>query len=318
MEKFIAKIICAILTGRDYRTYVLATINERLFNEVHRMLVEIFGAKKEAKGSDWWMTSFLNEHQDKRRLLWYGGLNEKTVFNMAGTTRKSLCIDISRQNIESIRILLDELVTDEFPRLEMKLKYKGDEVVLNETESLVLLNSVAAVRLTLQGGAWSEVGKKSEKRLLFTIFRLLEMEDHQYLLVPEKIKKHEIVGNREIDGLVFCDDGQTTLRIELKLLGIGNPEIGDEAIARGVELFLTDRLTDMMIKEAENKGVTVIELRDPEALVKIYDFFTANDVSCSKPAIEEDFDAQVERINRQYDEETEDIRVLRKLREITT
>ena len=73
-----------------------------------------------------------------------------------------------------------------------------------------------------------------------------------------------------------------------------------------------------MIKEAENKGVTVIELRDPGALVTIYEFFTANDVSCSGPTIEEDFDTQVKRINRQYDEEREDIRVLRKLREITT
>jgi hypothetical protein len=37
----------------------------------------------------------------------------------------------------------------------------------------------------------------------------------------------------------------------LKLLGIGNPEIGDEALARKVDLFLIDRPTEMVKKESE-------------------------------------------------------------------
>ena len=55
-------------------------------------------------------------------------------------------------------------------------------------------------------------------------------------------KNGGFVENREIDAIVF-NKKRELITIELKLLGIGNPEIGDEALARKVGLFLIDQLS---------------------------------------------------------------------------
>ena len=42
MKELISKIIHSILTGQDYRTYVLATINKRFIDKVQELTSEIF------------------------------------------------------------------------------------------------------------------------------------------------------------------------------------------------------------------------------------------------------------------------------------
>jgi len=186
---------------------------------------------------------------------------------------------------------------------------------LNELESLILINTLAAMKLSVQGGVWSEVGKKTEKELLYTIFKLLKIKPPQYVLVFEEMKRKGLVENREIDGIVFSDDNKKALQIELKLLGIGNPEIADEALARKVDLFLIDRLTEMMIEEAAKIGVKVIELRDKEALNTIYEFFKSNNVSVTKPG-KIDFEEIVPQILEKYNEELENKKILKKAKEL--
>mgnify|MGYP000256371600 CR=1 FL=1 len=89
---------------------------------------------------------------------------------------------------------------------------------------------------------------------------MLQVPRQQYILVPDEMKRRGLVENRDIDAIVFSDDETKIIRIELKLLGIGNPEIGDEALARGVDLFLTDRLTEMMIKEAKKRSAKTLAI----------------------------------------------------------
>ena len=79
------------------------------------------------------------------------------------------------------------------------------------------------MKLTIQGGAWSEVGKKTENGLLYVIFRLLKVPDDSYILTTEEMRKKGLIGSREIDAIVFSKDKEP-ITIELKLLGIGNPE----------------------------------------------------------------------------------------------
>lgn len=95
------------------------------------------------------------------------------------------------------------------------------------------------------------------------------------------MKKKGLVENREIDAIVFNRNKEPII-IELKLLGIGNPEIGDEALARKVDLFLIDRLTEMMIKEFEKIGAKVIEFRQENPLKEIYKFFSSKNVNCDE------------------------------------
>jgi len=321
MKKLLSEIIFSILSGRDYRTFVLATINERFVTKAQELIADIFTYKK--RGGDW-IGELLKDTKNKSgkenkfKLLWYGGLNDKTVKNMTGgTSTKEVCLELGKKNIESFRLLLS---TFENPQYQLKviIKKNNEVVELDEIESIIFVNIISAMKLTIQGGAWSEVGKQAEKSLLYTIFRLLNISDEDYVLIFDEMKKKELVGNREIDAVIFSQD-KKPITVELKLLGIGNPEIGDEALARKVDLFLIDRLTEMMIAEAAKIGVKVIEFRQENALQELYEFLKSKNVLCEKPKSlsAKQLKSQVVKIVNQWNEENEGLKVVRKLKELT-
>ena len=194
-----------------------------------------------------------------------------------------MCLDLGKKNIEAFRLLLSEIESSEnLYQIRIIIKKDTEQVELDEIESIIFVNTLSAMKLTIQGGAWSEVGKQTEKSLLFTIFQLLKIPEEDYVLIFDEMKKKDLVGNREIDAIIFNRDKEP-LTVELKLLGIGNPEIGDEALARKVDLFLIDRLTDMMIRESEKVGVKVIEFRQENPLIEIYKFLISKNVNCTPP-----------------------------------
>lgn len=316
MEKSLNKIITAILTGDDYRPYVLDTINKRFIEHIHSILVLVFEARRRNASPDWWRDELISLSQKKDLMLWLSGLNKKTVRSMSGGDKKQVCLDLGRKNFQSIHGLLNEMTSDTIPRLEIRIRYQGHEVQLSEGESILLLNAIASMKLAIQGGAWSEVGKKVEKRLLFTIFEMLGVPRNQYILVFDEMARKGLVGNREIDAIVFSDDRQHKLQIELKLLA-GNPEIGDEALARGVDLFLVDRLSPMMIEEGKRRGTTTIEFRGRDALNEIYEFFRGYGVTVQKPKTT-NLASQVLAISKRYDEERERTALLQKAKELLT
>lgn len=287
MKEFISKIIYSILTGQDYRTYVLATINKRFIDKAQELISEVFEYKR--RGNNW-LEKLLEDtfqkmgKENKFKLLWYGGLNDKTVKNMTGgTSTKEVCLDLGKKNIKALQLLLEEFESfEELYQIKIIIKKDNVQVELNNVESLFFINILSAMKLTIQGGAWSEVGKKTEKGLLYTIFRLLKVPEESYILIFDEMKKKGLAENREIDAIIF-NKNKEPITVELKLLGIGNPEIGDEALARRVDLFLIDRLTEMMKKESEKMGVKVIEFRQENPLIEIYKFFASKNVDCSPP-----------------------------------
>jgi len=73
MKELISKIIYSILTGQDYRTFVLATINKRFIDKVEELTAEIFEYKK--RGDNWLEklledTSRKKGKENKFKLLW--------------------------------------------------------------------------------------------------------------------------------------------------------------------------------------------------------------------------------------------------------
>ena len=244
MKKVMSKIIHSILTGQDYRTYVLATINKRFIDKVEELTAEIFEYKKRDGN---WLEKLLEDTSKKHgqankfKLLWYGGINDKTVKNMTGgTSKKEVCLEIGKRNLESFRVLLTEIENKSPYELKIIIKKNDEQVELDELESIIFVNIISAMKLTIQGGAWSEVGKQTEKSLLYVIFSILKIPEKDYILIFDEMKKKGLVGDREIDAIVF-NKKEEPIIIELKLLGIGNPEIGDEALARKVDLFLVDK-----------------------------------------------------------------------------
>lgn len=319
MEKYIDKIIISVLKGEDYRPYVLATINKRFVDGVYSLLKKIIEARKNKAAGDWWIKELVeNSSISKKELLWFSGLNHKTVTNMANTTKREVCIDLGKQNIDSIKILIKEIekMHEGLPYIEIKIKHNKEEMVLSEQESIMLLNTISSMKLTVQGGAWSEVGKKVEKKLLFVIFELLGIPSKNYILVFDEMKRKGFVKNREIDGIIMSDDNKKIIQIEFKLLGIGNPEIGDEALAREVSLFLVDRMTTMMIEEGKKKGVNIIELRDPKALSKIADYLKKEGFKVKLPPNIKELDKIIPDITKRYDEELENKKIMFKAKEL--
>jgi len=247
-------------------------------------------------------------------------LNDKTVKNMTGgTSKKEVCLDLGKKNIEALRLLLKEFESGEnLYQIKIIIKKDVERVELDDVESLFFVNIISAMKLTIQGGAWSEVGKKTEKGLLYTIFRLLKVPEDDYVLIFDEMKKKGLVENREIDAIVFNRDKEP-LTVELKLLGIGNPEIGDEALARKVDLFLIDRLTEMMKRESEKIGVKVIEFRQENPLMEIYKFFTSKNVKCSPPesTTTKQLEGMINEIIDRWRESKEELRIVKKLKELT-
>ena len=323
MKKLISKIIHSILTGQDYRTYILATINQRFIDKAQELTSEIFEYKKRG---DNWLEKLLDDtykkkgKENKFKLLWFGGLNDKTVKNMTGgTSKKEVCLDLGKKNIEALRLLLKEFESSKnLYQIKIIIKKDDEQVELDDVESLFFVNIISAMKLTIQGGAWSEVGKKTEKGLLFTIFQLLQVPEDDYVLIFDEMKKKGLVENREIDAIVFNRDKEP-LTVELKLLGIGNPEIGDEALARKVDLFLIDRLTEMMKRESEKIGVKVIEFRQENPLTEIYKFLTSKNVNCSPPEkmTSKQLEDRIEKIIEEWRESKEELRIIKKLKEWT-
>ena len=323
MKKLIGKIVHSILTGEDYRTYVLATINKRFIDKVQELTTYIFEYKR--KGDNW-LEKLLNDtcekegKENKFKLLWFGGLNDKTVKNMTGgTSKKEVCLDLGKKNIKAFRLLLSEIESSEnLYQIKIIIKKATKQVELDEIESIIFLNTISAMKLTIQGGAWSEVGKQTEKILLFTVFQLLKIPEDCYVLVFDEMKKKDLVGNREIDAIIF-DRDKKVLTVELKLLGIGNPEIADEALARKVDLFLVDKLTDMMITESEKAGIKVVEFRQENPLMEMYNFFISKNVNCSPPEemTSDQLEEKIKQIIEQWRESKEELKILKALKEWT-
>ncbi len=323
MKEFISKIVHSILTGQDYRTYVLAMINKRFIDKAQELISEVFEYKRRG---DNWLEKLLDDtsqkigKENKFKLLWFGGLNDKTVKNMTGgTSTKEVCLDLGKKNIKALQLLLEEFESSEdLYQIKIIIKKDDAQIELDNVESLFFVNIISAMKLTIQGGAWSEVGKKTEKGLLFVIFRLLKIPDDDYILTTEEMKKKGLVENREIDAIVFSKDKEP-LTVELKLLGIGNPEIGDEALARKVSLFLIDRLTEMMKKECEKIGVKVIEFRQENPLLEIYNFLKSKNVDCSLPEkiTPKELEDRINVILTEWREEQEDLTVIKKIIEWT-
>jgi len=323
MKKLIGKIVHSILIGEDYRTYVLATINKRFIDKVQELTAEIFEHKR--KGDNWLENLLVDTYkkkgkENKFKLLWFGGINDKTVKNMTGgTSKKEVCLDLAKKNIEALKLLLKEFESGEkLYQIKIIIKKDNEQVELGDIESLFFLNIISAMKLTIQGGAWSEVGKKTEKGLLYTIFRLLKVPEDDHVLIFDKMKKKGLVENREIDAIVFNRDKEP-LTVELKLLGIGNPEIGDEALARKVNLFLIDRLTEMMKKESEKIGVNVIEFRQANSLIEIYNFLSSKNVNCDPPRkmTSKQLEDKINEIILEWRESKEELRIIKKLKEWT-
>ena len=140
---------------------------------------------------------------------------------------------------------------------------------------MIVINTLATKKIALRGGAWSSIGKKVEKPLVDKLCDILkvplENRDNKFF-VKDKNKDFD----REIDYKLISKLNRK-IKIEVKLMGKGNPESADAVIARDTNIFIADTLSEQNKNQLSYLGVEYLELKNnkniKEDFKKILDKF---------------------------------------------
>lgn len=132
--------------------------------------------------------------------------------------------------------------------------------MLNISESLIVINTLAVKRAALRGGAWSTAGKQVEKYLMLTLCKLYSVSDKNY--ETKFIRDRSKGFDREID--FYLKNDTKKYRCEVKLMGQGNPESADAIFARETNVFVADKLSDQNKNQFEQSNINWVELHSKD------------------------------------------------------
>ncbi len=251
------EIVCRLLTGQDYRPTIVQLIDTEFLNYA----IEFFKKVAEAKlnnqqiNLDWYREAMLHEDLPKEQIAMNAGLNIKTIENAHHSTKKKIVIDASVEHYQRLKQIIEELVQmDESVNLEITITFRKVSVTLNIHESLIVINALAVARAAIRGGLWSTAGKQVEAPLMLALCAL-----HR---VPKRHFTTEKSGNdlREAD-FFLIGKNRERYRCEVKLMGRGNPESADAALARDCKVFIADTLSDRNKQQLEQAKILWMELR---------------------------------------------------------
>lgn len=175
---------------------------------------------------------------------------------------------MASENFEYLSNLINELEKDSDSGLSISIKisYNNVTVDLSLSESLLVINALATKKIQLRGGAWSSIGKKVEKPLIDKLCALVgvpaENIDNKHF-IKDKTKAFD----REVDYKLISRTNKI-YRIEVKLMGKGNPESADATIARDSHIFVADTLSAQNRKQLEARGVKFLELKGQTDLLE--------------------------------------------------
>lgn len=229
-----------ILTGMNFRLFYEGVTRRKLIN-TYRELAEL--ARQHPHDDDAWKESIrtmLREGTPQERSLryWLLGLAKKTATNL-------------ELKVEDYPTVFDQMIADieEYPS---NIK----------TRDTALLLWSGAATLTIRGSHKAKVGialEKSIARAALTIIGLSE-EEGQFRL---NIGADEEV-SRQTDAEIPTRRG--SVRLELGLIGEGNPEVIGDKVGRmnrnDVIVFDTLSATSAMWNTAEQAGVKLVQLRN--------------------------------------------------------
>ena len=253
-------IITKLLLGRDYRIEVIQLIDAAFFEFTVGFFKKVADAKNKNEGisRDWYKKTFLDASLPADQITIHAGLNKKTIFNMFNTTKKELVISASNQHYDSIWELIQKLV-DEENELEssLNIKFKDESVDLTFGESLIVINALAVKRSQIRGSFWSAAGKRVEKPLMQTICKLYDIPEDHYVQYSGQERQEDDL-QREVDFYLYGVDDN--YRCEVKLMGQGNPESADAVFARGSNIFVADKLSDLNKQSLDHWQIYWVEL----------------------------------------------------------
>lgn len=260
----IVKTIDKLLQGQDYREEVIRSINAVFLDFTIEFFKKIVEAKINSNDItlDWYKKYFINSKAfsaDEAAI--YAGINKKTITNIYGSANKEVVINVANENFEYLSGLINELEQDSNSGLaiSIKISYNNITVDLSLSESLLVINALATKKIQIRGGAWSSIGKKVEKPL---IDKLCEIAGVPSTNIDNRhFKKDRSKSfDREVDYKLISKDGKI-YRIEVKLMGKGNPESADATIARDSNIFIADTLSIQNCNQLASRGVRYLILK---------------------------------------------------------
>ncbi|EAK9944583.1 type II restriction/modification system, restriction endonuclease [Campylobacter lari] len=260
-----------LLQGKDYREEVVNAINLEFLD----FALDFFRKILDAKMNDttlsltWYKKHFINNESIKPdEAAIFAGMNKKTISNIYGSATKEIVLNVANTNIDYLETLLNSLdESEDNIGICLKISYKNIAVELNLNESLLVINALATKKIALRGGAWSSIGKRVEKPLMLALCR--ECGVKKEFINSEVFKKNgELDFDREVDFKLYNTNKSREYRIEVKLMGRGNPESADAVIARDTDIFVADTLSLQNKNQLKSLGIKFLELKNNQNCIK--------------------------------------------------
>lgn len=267
-----------LILGEDYRTAQQEAIEEEFLDEAIAFFKDIVDAKLDEIPitEDWYKNNFLqySDNTDKKSVALCSGLNLKTIGNTKGSEAKEVVLDFANEHYEVLKSTINSLVENSEFNIKLELSFREVSVSLNSQESLIVINTLTVIRSYIRGGYYSSVGKGIEKPFMRIIVSLLEIDEGNFYFKDDQDCPDT---NRDTDFFFVNEDGDI-LAVEIKLMGRGNPESADGAIARNANIFFAYKLSDSNKTNLSNLGIYYIELIGGNFLEKLYDVLEDNNV----------------------------------------
>lgn len=191
----------------------------------------------------------------------FAGLNRKTITNIYGHSSREVVLNAADNNLEYLCSMLEELEDDSENNLAISIKITLNDiaVTLSLKESLIVINALATKKIQLCGGAWSAIGKRVEKPLMNELCRRAGVPETN---IDSGTFRHDrnLAYDRETDYRLISEAGHV-FRVEVKLMGRGNPESADATIARDTDIFIADTLSEQMKAQLRSRGIEYLTLR---------------------------------------------------------
>ena len=254
-----------LISGKDYREEVINAINLEFLDFVIDFFKQILNAKINDKNInlEWYKKNFINNNKIKPdEATIFAGMNKKTISNIYGSATKEIMINVANNNIDYLENILNSLDNDNKNiGIVIKISYKNINIELNLNESLIVINALATKKIALRDGAWSSIDKRVEKPLMLMLCEKCGVPDE---FINSKIfkKNNELDFDREVDFELYNIDKSKNYRIEVKLMGKGNPESADAVIARNTNIFIADTLSIQNKNQLKALNIEFLELKN--------------------------------------------------------
>lgn len=272
-EEAVRRAVSKLLSGNDYRDEVINAVNAEFFDFTLDFFREIIDAKFNGHdiNLEWYRERFIDgENIAPDDAVIYAGLNRKTVTNIYGTSARKIMLDAARNNFAYLRGILADLENDADNNLAVTITISHNDISvrLSLTESLLVINALATKKLQIRGGAWSAIGKRVEKPLVDELCRMAGVPEANIDRQPFR-RDRSLPYDRETDYRLISVAGKV-YRVEVKLMGRGNPESADATIARDTDIFIADTLSSQSQSQLASRGTHCLTLRDNPAILPAF------------------------------------------------